>query len=175
MSAVIDSRRTPLVLESIQGYWRQMKPREKRLTLIAGSFVFLAILWWLALAPAIKTIRQAPEQLRSLDGQLQAMQGMSSEAKTLQSQPKLGLDDAQAALQSSVTQRFGNTAQLSMTGERATLTLKNVDPQELSQWLTQARVNARAVPSEVKLNRSPNATAGKVAWDGTLVLSLPKK
>ena len=175
MSAVLDSRRTPFFLEPIQGYWRQMKPREKRLTLIAGTFVFLAILWWLALAPAIKTIKQAPEQLRKLDGQLQAMQVMSNEAKTLQNQPKLGLDDAQAALQSSVTQRFGSTAQLSMTSERATLILKNADPQELAQWLTQARVNARAVPSEVKLNRSANTSAGKVGWDGTLVLSLPKK
>ena len=175
MSAVIDSRSTPLFLEPIQGYWRQMKPREKRLTLIAGTFVFLAILWWLALAPAIKTIKQAPEQLRKLDGQLQAMQVMSSEAKALQNQPKLGLDDAQAALQSSVTQRFGSTAQLSMTGERATLILKNANPQELAQWLTQARVNARALPSEVKLNRSANTSAGKVGWDGTLVLSLPKK
>lgn len=175
MSAVLDSRRTPLVLETIQGYWRQMKPREKRLTLIAGTVVFLVLLWWLALAPAIKTIRQAPEQQRKLDGQLQAMQVMSSEAKALQNQPKLGLDDAQAALQSSVTQRFGSTGQLSLAGERATLTLKNANPQELAQWLTQARVNARAVPSEVKLNRSPNAAASKVGWDGTLVLSLPKK
>lgn len=175
MSAVMDSRRTPLLLEAILGYWRQMKPHEKRLTLIAGTFVFLALLWWLALAPALKTIRQAPEQQRKLDGQIQAMQGMSSEAKALQNQPKLGLDDAQAALQSSVTQRFGSTAQLSLAGERATLTLKNASPQELARWLTQARVNARAVPSEVKLNRSANATAGKVAWDGTLVLSLPKK
>ena len=175
MSAVIDSRRTLPMLDTLHGYWRQMKPREKRLTLIAGIFMFLALLWWLALAPAIKTIRQAPEQHRNLDAQIQVMQSMSSEAKGLQSQPKLGLEDAQAALQSSVTQRFGSTAQLSMSGERATLTLKNASPQELAQWLTQARVNARAVPSEVKLNRSPNATAGKVVWDGTLVLSLPRK
>lgn len=175
MSAVLNTRRTPLFLEAIQGYWRQMKPRERRLALIAGIFVFMALLWWLALAPAIKTIRQAPEQQRNLDVQLQTMQGMSGEAKTLQNQPKLGLEDAQAALQSSVIQRFGNTAQLSLAGERATLTLKNANPQELAQWLTQARVNARAVPSEVKLNRSANATAGKVGWDGSLVLSLPRK
>ncbi len=175
MSAVLDTRRTLPVLNTLQGYWRQMKPREKRLTLIAGIFVFLALLWWLALAPAIKTLRQAPAQHRNLDAQIQTMQGMSSEAKGLQNQPKLGLEDAQGALQSSVTQRFGNTAQLSLSGERATLTLKNASPQELAQWLTQARVNARTVPSEVKLTRSVNAAAGKAGWDGSLVLSLPKK
>ena len=175
MSAVLDTRRALPVLDTLQGYWRQMKPREKRLALIAGIVVFLAIMWWLALAPALKTLRQAPEQHRNLDAQIQTMQSMSSEAKGLQNQPKLGLEEAQAALQSSVTQRFGSTGQLSLSGERATLTLKNASPQELAQWLTQARVNARAVPSEVKLSRSANATAGKVGWDGSLVLSLPKK
>lgn len=178
MSAVLETGRTRPVLEAIQGYWRQMKPREKRLTLIAGLLVLVAFLWWLALAPALRTLRQAPEQHRSLDAQIQAMQSMSSEAKTLQNQPRLGQEDAKTALQSSVAQRFGNTAQLSLAGERATLTLKNASPQELAQWLAQVRVNARVIPSEAKLNRSVNAappgdsTAG---WDGTLVLILPKK
>lgn len=175
MSAILDARRTMPILDNLQGYWRQMKPREKRLVLVAGILIFLAVLWWLALAPAMKTLRQAPEQHRNLDAQIQLMQSMSSEAKGLQNQPKLGLEDAQAALQSSVTQRFSSTAQLSLSGDRATLTLKNANPQELAQWLTQARVNARAVPSEVKLSRSVNATTGKVGWDGSLVLSLPKK
>ena len=97
------------------------------------------------------------------------MRTLSAEAKNLQNQPKLGLDEAQKALQSTVTQRFGTTAQLNLTGERASLTLKNANPQELALWLTQARVNARALPSEAKLNRNGDV------WDGTLVLNLPKK
>ena len=171
------------MLGMLHDYWRQMKPREKRLTRMAGGLGLIALLWWLALAPALKTLRQAPEQQRKLDAQIQAMQSMSAEAKALQNQPKLGLEEAQKALQSSVTQRFSsnpaspNSAQLSMAGERATLTLKNANPQELALWLTQARVNARALPSEVKLNRSAAANTGanSTGWDGSLVLSLPKK
>ena len=168
------------MLGMLHDYWRQMKPREKRLTRTAGGLGLVALLWWLALAPALKTLSQAPEQQRKLDAQIQAMQSMSAEAKALQNQPKLGLEEAQKALQSSVTQRFGanpNSAQLSMAGERATLTLKNANPQELALWLTQARVNARALPSEVKLNRSAAANTGanSTGWDGSLVLSLPKK
>ena len=161
------------ILETLQAYWRQMKPREKRLTLTGSLLVFIALLWWVGLAPALKTIKLAPEQHRSLDTQIQAMQSMSSEANALKNQPKVGLDEAQKALQSSVTQRFGNSAQLNIGGERATLTLKNADPQELAQWLTQARVNARVLPSEVKLTRNVNAS--KIGWDGSLVLSLPNK
>jgi general secretion pathway protein M len=131
--------------------------------------VLAALLWWLAITPALNTIKEAPAQHRALDAQLQSMRALSTEAKNLQNQPKLGLDEAQKALQSAVTQRFGSAAQLNLAGERATLTLKNANPQELALWLTQARVNARALPSEAKLNRNGNG------WDGTLVLSLPKK
>lgn len=168
------------MMDNLLSYWRQMKPREKRLGLTASVLVLAALIWWLALAPALNTLHLAPEQHRNLDAQIQAMQSMSAEAKALQNQPKLGLEEAQKALQSSVTQRFGanpNSAQLSMAGERATLTLKNANPQELALWLTQARVNARALPSEVKLTRSANSNTGanSIGWDGSLVLSLPKK
>lgn len=142
---------------------------ERRLILTAFWLILAALLWWLAIAPAIKTIKEAPAQHRTLDAQLQSMRALSAEAKNLQNQPKLSLDEAQRALQSSVTQRFGTAAQLNLSGERANLNLKNANPQELAMWLTQARVNARALPTEAKLSKNGNG------WDGTLVLSLPKK
>lgn len=157
------------MIETYLTYWRQLKMSERRLILAAFGLIVAALLWWLAIAPALKTIKEAPAQHRALDAQLQNMRALSAEAKNLQSQPKLGLDEAQKALQSAVTQRFGTTAQLNLAGERANLTLKNAPPQELALWLTQARVNARALPSEVKLNRNGDV------WDGTLVLTLPKK
>jgi general secretion pathway protein M len=157
------------MIQTYLSYWRQLKVNERRLILMAVWVILAALLWLLAIAPALKTIKEAPEQHRALDTKLQDMRNLSAEAKTLLSQPKLGLDDAQKALQSSVAQRFGSTAQLNLTGERATLTIKNANPQELAQWLTQARVNARALPGEAKLNRNGDG------WDGTFVLNLPKK
>jgi general secretion pathway protein M len=157
------------MMQTYLSYWRQLKMSEKRLILTAFWLILAALLWWLAIAPALKTIKEAPAQHRALDTQLQSMRALSAEAKNLQNQPKLGLDEAQKALQSAVTQRFGSAAQLNLTGERANLTLKNANPQELALWLTQARVNARALPSEAKLSKSGDG------WDGTLVLNLPKK
>jgi general secretion pathway protein M len=157
------------MIETYLNFWRQLKLSERRLILTATWLIVAALLWWLAIAPALKTLKEAPAQHRALDTQLQNMRTLSAEAKNLQSQPKLGLDDAQKALQSTVTQRFGATAQLNLTGERASLTFKNANAQELALWLTQARVNARALPSEAKLNRQGDV------WDGTMVLTLPKK
>ena len=157
------------MMETYLNYWRQLKMSERRLILLAFWVILVVLLWLLAIAPALKILKDAPEQHRALDAKLQSMRALSTEAKTLQSQPKLGLDEAQKALQSSVSQRFGSVAQLNLSGERATLTLKNANPQELAQWLTQARVNARALPGEAKLNKIGDG------WDGTLVLNLPKK
>ncbi len=157
------------MIETYLSYWRQLKISERRLILAAFWLIFAALLWWLSIAPALKTLKESPAQHRALDAQLQSMLSLSAEAKNLQSQPKLGLDEAQKALQSAVTQRFGSTAQLNLTGERASLTLKNASPQELALWLTQARVNARALPTEAKLTRNGDG------WDGTMVLTLPKK
>jgi general secretion pathway protein M len=157
------------MMEAYLNHWRQLKMSEKRLILIAFWLIVAALLWWLAIAPALKTIKEAPSQLSALDAQLLNMRSLSAEAKSLQSQPKLGLDESQKALQSAVTQRFGSTAQLNLAGERATLTLKSANPQELALWLSQARVNARALPSEAKLTRNGDH------WDGTLVLNLLKK
>jgi general secretion pathway protein M len=157
------------MMETYLSYWRQLKVNERRLISVAFWVILAALLWLFAIAPALKTIKEAPEQHRALDAKLQSMRTMAIEAKGLQSQPKLAFDDAQKALQSAVTQRFGSAAQLNLTGERASLTLKNANPQELAQWLTQVRVNARALPSEAKLNKSGDG------WDGTLLLSLPKK
>jgi general secretion pathway protein M len=150
-------------------YWRQLKTSERRLIFAAFWIIFLALLWWLAIAPAIKIIKTSPNEHQVLDVKLQAMRMLSSEAKNLQSQPKLNFDEAQRALQNSVTQRLGNTAQLNLAGERATLTLKAAAPQEIAAWLTQSRVNAHTLPIEVKLTRNGEN------WDGTLLLSLPKR
>lgn len=157
------------MIDTYLSYWRQLKMSERRLILTAFWLLLAALVWWLAIAPALKSIKEAPAQHRALDAQLQNMRALGTEAKNLQNQPILGLDEAQKALQSTVTQRFGSTAQLNFSGERATLTLKNANPQELALWLTQARVNARALPGEAKLTRNGDV------WDGTLVLNLPKK
>jgi general secretion pathway protein M len=50
------------------------------------------------------------------------------------------------------------------------VTLTGTGADALAQWLTQARVNARALPGEAHLSRN---AAGM--WEGTLVLTLPPR
>lgn len=155
------------LLPGVQTRWRALAGRERLLVLAALTLLLAAMLWWLALAPALATLRAADRQHRVLEAQLQQMQRLQAQAKALHAQPRIALDDARRLLEASVKQQFGATAQLIVLGERVTLTLKGASADALAQWLTQVRLNARAVPAEARLLRSAAGT-----WDGTLVLNL---
>lgn len=154
--------------------WTQLNGRERMLGFAALSVVAIALLWWIGVSPALSTLRQADAQQRSLAAQVQKMQSLQAQAQAIQSQPKINRDEALRALESSV-KGLGPTAQLNVTGDRATVTLRNTAADALARWLSQARVNARAIPSEARLTRSAASPGGPAAWDGTVVLSLPQQ
>jgi general secretion pathway protein M len=151
-------------------YWQRLAPREQALVAAAVAVVGLALLWWVLIGPALSTLRSAESQHRSLDTQLQQMLQLQAQAQAMQAQPKQSYDEAIRLLEVSIRERLGASARYSISGERVTVTLASVPSPVLAQWLTQARVNARALPGEARLARN---TAGN--WDGTLVLSLPPR
>jgi len=150
--------------------WATLAPREKMLAGGAAALVLLALLWWLAVAPALAVLRSSDAQHQALDAQLARMRALQQQAQALQGQPKQNQEESMRMLESSVRQRLGTSARMVVAGDRVTLTLTNTPPDALAGWLSQARVNARAVPAETRLTR--NAGGG---WDGTVVLTLPPR
>lgn len=175
------------LLERLQlrSRWEALGHRERRLTGLAILLVAGALLWWLALAPALATLRQAREQHTRLDAQLQDMQAMKVQAGSLAALPKVSLEDAKRVLEAGLKQSLGASAQMSMAGNRVTVTLKAAPADALAQWLLQARINARALPVEIRLVKAVTPPAGttpasptvasSVNWDGAVVLSLPER
>lgn len=162
-------------MNALSAWWGALATRERRMVAAACSVVGLALLWWLAIAPALAVLRSADAQHRVLDAQLQSMRSMAAEAATLRAQPKISFDESLRTLENGVKQTLGATGQLNVSGERATVVLKGTSPEALAQWLAQARTNARAIPQEARLSKSASATPAAMAWDGTIVLSLPQK
>ncbi|WP_240788558.1 type II secretion system protein GspM [Ramlibacter henchirensis] len=150
--------------------WAGLAPREKMLAGVAGAVVLLGLLWWLAVAPALAVLRASDAQHQALDAQLARMRALQQQAQALQGQPRQNPDESLRLLEAAVRQRLGTSARMVVAGERVTLTLTGAPPDALATWLSQARVNARAVPSEARLTRG--ATGG---WDGTVVLTLPPR
>jgi general secretion pathway protein M len=140
--------------------------------------------WWLALAPALATLRQAPGQHAKLDAELQNLQTLAAQARSLQAQPKLGRDDALRALEAATLRLLGPDGQLSALGDQATVTFKAAQAEALAQWLAEVRVNARTVPAELRLSAAapkppatnPAAPAGTPTglWQGSVVFGLSR-
>lgn len=155
------------LLAFLKARWQGVA-RGEQLMLLAGlALLGVAMLWWIGLAPALATLRVAEGEHLALDTQIQQMRNLQADAKTLQAQPQLALDDARRLLDASVKQQLGTNAQLTLVGDQVKLTFKGVAPEALAQWLAQARLNARAVPVEAHLMHTD---AG--AWDGKLLLNL---
>jgi general secretion pathway protein M len=154
----------------LKARWEGLAAREKMLTAGAGALIVVALIWLVLLGPALGTLRSAETQRRALDEQLRQMQALQAQAQALQAQPKQNHDDAVRLLELSVRQRLGTSGRILIAGDRATVTLTGTSPDALAQWLTQARVNARALPSEARVARN-----GAGLWEGTLVLALPPR
>jgi len=150
--------------------WETLAPREKVLVAGTAALIVLAIVWLLLVGPALRVVRDAPAQQRAMDAQLQRVRGLQLQAQALQNQPKQNHDEALRQLESSARERLGTSARLLASGDRATVTLTGTAPDALAQWLTQARLNARTLPSEAHLHRN---AAG--LWECTLVLALPPR
>ena len=147
--------------------WDGLAARERRSVVAATLVLAAALLWLVGVGPALKILASAPAQLDALDLQWQSMQALAAQARTLQGRPPMGRDDALRALEASVQQRFGASAQVTASGDRVTVTLKAAPPDVLAQWLGQVRLGARAVASQARL------VMGAGGWDGTVVFDLP--
>lgn len=149
--------------------WGQLKPQEQRGIQLAAALVVLLLLWVGSVGPNLQLLRTANAKGLALDAQLQHMQTLQAQAQAIQVQPALTYDDAAQALKQATLKLLAGSAQLSISGDRASVTLQNAQPEALAQWLMQARLNARCVPLEAKLSRGPTL------WNGTLTLSLPAR
>jgi general secretion pathway protein M len=157
------------VTDGLRARWNAFAPREKWMIAAAAAVVAFAIVWMVAIGPALSTLRTAQDQRRALDMQVQRMLNLQAQAQSLQSQPKIGRDEAVRQLELASRQRLGATGRLVISGDRATMTLAGTQADALAQWLAQARATARTLPAEAHLTRNAGGT-----WEGTLVLNLPR-
>ena len=150
----------------VQTRWAQVSPREQRLVRGALALLLLALLWFVAVRPALATLRSAQSQGPQLRAQLQDMLQLQAQAQVLQAQPAAQTQDSKSLLEAALP-TLGDTARMSITGDRASVTLEDSSADALAQWLTQARLNARARPLELHLTQSQGI------WKGRIVLQLP--
>lgn len=147
--------------ELLRQWWQGLARRERRLIGAAALVVGLALLWWVALAPAVRTLQQAPARIDAADTQLQVMQRLASEARELRGVTPVPADQAGNVLKAA-TARLGDKGRLSLQGDRAVLTVAGVSSIALRDWLAEARSGARARTIEANLSRGSTGLTGTV-------------
>lgn len=152
----------------LRAWWRQRPPREQALLLVCAALVLAALLWSLALAPALKTLRQHPAQRAQLQATLAQMQALQAQAQSLQGQAKPTEAQAQQALQNQTASLLGPQAALALHGGSATVTLRGASPQALGRWLAGVRTEAHAQVLQARLQHNAEG------WSGSVQLGLPQ-
>jgi general secretion pathway protein M len=153
-------------LALLQTWWSQRPNSEKKLLRLALVLVGAALVWSLAVAPALRALRHFDTQHAVQEAQLQHMLRLQAAAKDLQAQPRMNEADAAQALQASVQQVFAGKADMTVSAGVVTVTLRGVSASALAQWLQMARTQAHAMPVQARLSRAGDE------WSGSLQIAL---
>ena len=164
---------------TLRTWWAERDAREKKLLASAALLIALTSVWLLAVAPALKTLRQFDATHNAQEAQLNTMHALQAQAQTLQAQPQLSANAASKAVQTATEKAFGTQADITFAGGSATIQLRNVSPEALAQWLTSVRSQAHATPMQARIARDPASTPTKsaagssIGWSGSVQLALP--
>lgn len=148
-------------LATARGRWQALGERERRLLTLVSVLATVFLFWSIAIQPAWQTLQKAPIELDRLDAQLQEMNRMAGESKELRGVSPVSATQAIASLQAA-TDRLGKQGRVVVQGDRITLTLTNVSPEALKDWLGEVRSAARARPLEAQLNRVNGGYSGTI-------------
>lgn len=150
--------------------WHSLPAEQKHRVRLVVAVVALGVLWFLLLAPAWKTLQDAPRQHQSLDRQLEKMQRLQDTLAELQHQTQVSPAAKVQALERTL-KPLGPGAQLRVTGAQLTLTLKQIPAEVLAQWLVASREQTGMAAVQARLTRP--AQGPTALWDGVLVYRLP--
>jgi general secretion pathway protein M len=142
-------------------WWAARLPRERQALAAVAVVLILFFVWSVFVAPALRTLRDAPAQLDRLDAQMQQMQRLAAESAALRNVAPVSNAQASLALKAA-SDRLGDRARLTLQGDRASLALTGVDTVALLAWLQEARSGARARPVEAQLQRGAQGFSGSI-------------
>ena len=122
--------------------WSAMTQRERYAVLLAASVVGLALLWWVALEPALQGRKKLSERLPALRREAAQLAGLAQHYKNV---PRATETDLAAYLNSSLAAAGfdANAAQNDANG-RVVVRLAGADYGRLMNWLLEAQTQSHA-------------------------------
>lgn len=144
-----------------------MSPRERQLVLGAALVLFLALLWLVAISPALNTLAKAPDQVRVLESELTVMRQQATEIESLRALPARNVPtDFAGTVQSRIKAALGDTARVTGTPAQVTLNIQNANAATLLTALQEVSDAAQARIESINLARNADGTTlrAEVKW-----------
>lgn len=171
-----------------QARWQGLSASARLWVLVFIGFMGVWVFVSIAILPAMQTLNASERQREEVAQQVVQMRSLQQRAQELQKIKSLAREESLKSLES-ITPAGNPALQMTIQGDRVLVQLKNLPASQLAAWLAQARSNAQTLPDEVHITRAalPNAgvqagvnTTGNsaklsTAWDGQIILRLPKK
>ncbi len=171
-----------------QARWQGLSASARLWVLVFIGFMGVWVFVSTAILPAMQTLNASERQREEVAQQVVQMRSLQQRAQELQKIKSLAREESLKSLES-ITPAGNPALQMTIQGDRVLVQLKNLPASQLAAWLAQARSNAQTLPDEVHITRAalPNAgvqagvnTTGNsaklsTAWDGQIILRLPKK
>lgn len=152
--------------EPLSRRWSGLQPRERAGLKLAAAVAVLSALWALVLAPALHTLRHAPQQHLQLEAQLQRMHALGAQVAQLRNEARTPAPRWRDELREAV-QNLGG-ADVSEVPGGLRVVLKGSRPEPLGRWLTELGPRWRVQVSEASLRRDEQGL-----WHGQLLLMVP--
>ena len=171
-----------------QARWQGLSASARLWVLVFIGFMGVWVFVSIAILPAMRTLNASERQREEVAQQVVQMRSLQQRAQELQKIKSLSREESLKSLES-ITPAGNPALQMTIQGDRVLVQLKNLPASQLAAWMAQARSNAQTLPDEVHITRAalPNAgvqagvnTTGNSAkpsnaWDGQIILRLPKK
>jgi len=154
------------MMQTLHQYWLRASAREQVALRIAATLLVLALVWWVGLQPALKTLKNARTQAPVVRAQYEQMLQLQAQAAAMRAQVQQPVSDPKAVLQDSIS-TLENNARVALAGERATVSFKQARPADLALWLEQLRLKAHSSVLEMHMTQAAGL------WSGSVLVQLP--
>lgn len=150
--------------KSLQTLFSKLSTREKLFVLLALYLLIIAFIWLVLVSPAFQILKNFTSENLALDKEIQVMQKLAQEAKTLQSEPKETPSNFEASLKTLSENITPGKVTTASSAEKITVTLNAVNAQNLAKWLEALRIELHNKPIETQLQFQQGNWTGVVVF-----------
>lgn len=155
------------VAASWRARWAGLSPREQWSVRWAVALVGLALVWLVLLAPALRTLQQAPAQRLALQQQADAMRQLEQQAKRLKAQPAVSVQDVEQQAEA-IARTLGPDTQWVRQADTVRIRFGPVPGSTLAAVLARQPLQPIALQWTAS-NPTQDGSQTGVLWEGTLV------